>query len=83
MSDIGGISMGKVRIIYEKRIGMSWLKKEYITKNKMDYNRVMLVFKNLSDDYRLVKEECIEKKSKCNTSMSLIGCLPVYLYNSK
>lgn len=43
----------------------------------------MLVFKNLPDDYRLVEEECIEKESKRNTSMPLIGCFPVYMYNGK
>lgn len=75
--------MKKVKIIYEKRVDISWLKKEYVTKNKVDYNRVMLVFKNLPDDYRLVEEECIEKESKRNTSMPLIGCFPVYMYNGK
>ena len=74
--------MGKVKIIYEKRAeGDLWDRKEYITENKTDYDRVMNVFKDMKDNYRLIKEEVIEEEPQHNKSISLVGCLPVYPYN--
>ena len=74
--------MGKVKIIYEKRTeGDLSNRKEYITENKMDYDRVMNVFKDMKDNYRLIKEEVIEEEQQHNKSISLVGCLPVYPYN--
>ena len=74
--------MGKVKIIYEKRSeGDLWDRKEYITENKADYDRVINVFKDITDNYRLIKEEVIEEEQQHNKSISLVGCLPVYPYN--
>ena len=74
--------MGKVKIIYEKRVeGDLWDRKEYITENKTDYDRVMNVFKDMKDNYRLIKEKIIEEEPQHNKSISLVGCLPVYPYN--
>ena len=74
------IISGKVKIIYEKRTeGDLWNRKEYITENKTDYDRVMNVFKDMKDNYRLIKEEVIEEEQH-NKSISLVGCLPVYPY---
>ena len=74
--------MGKVKIIYEKRAeGDLWDRKEYITEDKNDYDRVINVFKDITDNYRLIKEEVIEEERQHNKSISLVGCLPVYPYN--
>ena len=74
--------MGKVKIIYEKRAeGDLWDRKEYITEDKNDYDRVMNIFKDMTDNYRLIKEKIIEEEPQHNKSISLVGCLPVYPYN--
>ena len=72
--------MGKVKIIYEKRVGNLWDRKEYITEDKTDYDRVMNVFKDMTDNYRLIKEKIIDEEPQHNKSISLVGCLPVYPY---
>ena len=76
--------MGKVKITYEKRIeGESWDIKEYTTENKTDYDRVMNIFKDMTDNYRLIKQEVIEEEPQHNKSVSLMGCFPVYPYKGK
>lgn len=75
--------MGKVKIDYEKRTeNGSWDRKEYTTENKTDYDRVMNIFKDTPDNYRLIKEEVIEEEPQHNKSVSLMGCLPVYPYRN-
>ena len=76
--------MGKVKIIYKKRAeGDLWDRKEYITEDKADYDRVINVFKDITDNYRLIKEEVIEEELQHNKSISLVDCLPVYPYKGE
>ena len=75
--------MERVKIDYEKRTeNGSWDRKEYITENKTDYDRVMNIFNDMPDNYRLIKQEVIEEEPQHDKSVSLMGCFPVYPYRN-
>lgn len=53
--------MRKIKLTYDhKTFAGDWIRREYTTDNGKDYERVVNIIHNNSDDYKIVKVEHVE-----------------------